>query len=181
MRLILTFVAAVLFVSPLAAHAQKVTVDYDKTVNFSSYKTYAWAEGMVARNPIVSQMIVAAVESELTARGLTKTDTNPDMRVAVLAATDMDLRGVGPSWNPNLNYGGNGNPSALVNITTGTLLIDLLDTKSDRDVWRGVAKDVLSHAPSGNAAADARRVEKQIKNGIRKMFQKYPTPVQKSP
>jgi hypothetical protein len=35
---------------------------------------------MVARNPIISQLIVTAVESELTARGPARSADNPDIR-----------------------------------------------------------------------------------------------------
>jgi len=84
--------AALLFLSTSAVFGQNVKVDVDATVNFSTFKTFGWAEGMVARNPIISQLIVNAVESELTARGLIKSADHPDIKVAVVAAAGVDNR-----------------------------------------------------------------------------------------
>src|SRR6185369_15429704 len=156
--------AAILFCSMSPVFAQKVKVDVDTTTNFSTYKTFAWADGMVARNPLITQAIIAAVESELTARGLTKVAANPDLKVAVVAA-GMDIQAVGPTWN-NVNYatwGGYTNPAALMNVTTGTMLIDLVDTKKDISVFRGVAKETLNRSPSADITGDAKSVEKLIK------------------
>ena len=71
-------VAAVLSLSAAAAVAQSVKVNVDSTANFQSFKTFGWDKGMVARNPLISALIVNAVESELTKRGLTKAE-NPDL------------------------------------------------------------------------------------------------------
>src|SRR5215471_20191062 len=90
---------AVLLLGTATAFAQKVEVDVDSTADFSSFKTFGWDKGMVARNPIISQLIVTAIESELTARGLTKSADNPDLKVAVVAAAGMDIQAVGPTWN----------------------------------------------------------------------------------
>jgi len=170
--------AAVLFLSTSAVFGQQVKVDVDTTVNFSTFKTFGWAEGPVARNPLISQQIVAAVESELTARGLTKAADNPDIKVAVVAAAGIDIQAVGPTWN-NVNYttwGGYSNPAAMMNVTTGTLLLDLVDSKKDISVFRGVAKEALNRSPSADLTADAKSVEKLIKKAVSKMFKKYPTP-----
>jgi len=167
--------AAVLVLSTSAVFGQKVKVDVDTTANFSSFKTFGWDKGMVARNPIISQMIVAAVESELTARGLTRSADNPDIKIAVAAAVGMDLQATGPSWNINhVTWGGYTNPAALMNISTGTLLIDLVDTRKDISVLRGVAKETLTRSPSADLTADAKSVEKLIKKAVSKIFKKFP-------
>ena len=103
MRPSIIFAAAVLFLITSTASAQKVKVDVDSTVNFSSFKTFGWDKGVVSRNAIIAELIVKAVESELTARGLTKNPDNPDIKVSVMAATGADLQAVGPTWN-NVNY-----------------------------------------------------------------------------
>jgi len=177
MKLSIVLAAAVLFLSTSAVFAQKVKVDVDTTVNFSTFKTFGWDKGPIARNPLISQMIVAAVESELTARGLIKNDDHPDIKVAVLAAAGADIQAVGPTWN-NANYrtwGGYANPAALMNITTGTLLVDLVDTRKDISVLRGVARDTLTRPVSADMNADAKSVEKVVKKAVSKIFKKYPT------
>lgn len=173
--------AAVLVLSTSAVFGQKVKVDVDTTANFSTYRTFGWAEGQVARNPIISQMIIAAVESELTARGLTRSADNPDIKIAVAAAVGMDIQTVGPSWNINyITWGGYTNPAAVMNISTGTLLVDLVDTKKDMGVLRGVAKETLTRSPSADMTRDAKSVEKLIKKAVSKIFKKYPVESRKS-
>ena len=169
-------VTALLLLSAATLRAQKVKVDVDSTVNFSSFKTFGWDKGVVSRNPIIGELIVKAVESELTARGLTRSPDDPDIKVSVMAATGADLQAVGPTWN-NVNYatwGGYRNPAALMNVTTGTLLIDLIDAKKNNSVFRGVARETLNRSASADQAADARSVEKLIQKSVTKMFKKYP-------
>jgi Domain of unknown function (DUF4136) len=169
--------AVVLLASAPLAYPQKVTVKFDKAAPFAGYKTYKFERESGARNPMVSQLIVTAVERELNARGLKKVEADPDLRISFLAASGMDLR-VG-----EVNFGYNVNPayeglvpvgSASWDVTTGTLLIDLFDHKTDRVIFRGTAKDVLERAPSADMAADAKLVSKQVSKGIAKIFKKYP-------
>jgi hypothetical protein len=172
---LLIIAVTALLLSTATVFAQKVKVDVDSTANFSTFKTFGWDKGMVARNPLISEMIVAAVESELTRRGLTKSSDNPDVKVAVAAAAGMDIQTVGPTWNVNYAvWGGYTNPAAMMNITMGTLVLDLVETKRDISVFRGVARETLNRSVSADPAADAKSVEKLIKKAVSKMFEKYP-------
>ena len=68
--------------------AQKVSYDYDKTANFASFKTYALKDGTKVGQPLIDDRIVAAIEAELAAKGLTKSDANPDVFVVYHVAFD---------------------------------------------------------------------------------------------
>ena len=59
-------------------------------------------------------------------------------------------------------------------VTTGTLVIDLWDRKSDRVIFRGTITEVLQRAPSADLQADAKIVSKPINKGVAKIFKKYP-------
>jgi hypothetical protein len=160
------------------AYAQKTSAGYDKSVDFSSYKTFMFSETNGARNPFVNDMIMTAVVRELTARGLTRVDANPDLRVSYLAAAGFDLKVASVPFytvaNPTYSGLAGGSAAAMWDVTTGTLVIDLRDNKTDRIVFRGTAKDVLQRAPSADPAADAKLVSKPINKGIAKIFKKYP-------
>jgi hypothetical protein len=180
MKSVLSLAVVIVLASTLSfteVQAQKTSAGYDKSVNFSSYKTFMFSETPGARNPLVNEMIMAALTRELTARGLTKVDANPDLRVAYLAAAGFDLHVGSVSFGVAINpvYAGIvPHGSASWDVTTGTLVIDLLDNKTDRIVFRGSVKDVLQRAPSANLAADAKLVTKPINKGIAKIFKKYP-------
>ena len=169
-------VAAIVLAALISVQAQKVKVDVDATANFASIKTYGWSEGQMARNPLIADMIKTSIEKELSARGLTFSAT-PDINVCVIAAVGMDIQGVGPTWN-NERYrywGGYGNPAALMNVQSGTLLIDLIETKRNMSIWRGVAKSTLNSNASGDITKDAKTVEGTVKKSVTKMFEKYPS------
>ena len=179
MRSVLSLAVVILLASTLSftAHAQKTSAGYDKSVNFSSYKTFMFSEIPGARNPFVNEMIMAAVTRELTARGLTRVDANPDLRVSYLAAAGFDLQVGSVSFGAAVNpvYAGVvPHGTASWDVTTGTLVMDLIDNKTDRIVFRGSVKDVLQRAPSVDPAADAKIVSKPINKGIAKIFKKYP-------
>jgi hypothetical protein len=157
--------------------AQKTSAAFDESVNFSSYKTFAFdKEG--ARNPFVNMLIVEAVERELTSRGLTKVDVEPDLKVVYLAATVPNLQVQNVPFYHVVNPAYSGMVgSATMNmwdVMTGTLVIDLLDRKSDRVVFRGTITDVLQRAPSADLKGDAKTVSKPINKGVAKIFKKYP-------
>jgi hypothetical protein len=159
------------------AHAQKTSAGYDPNANFSSYKTFAF-DKPGARNPYVNTMIVAAVERELTSRGLTKVSSDPDLLVVYLAASGPNLQVASVPFYQVVNpaYSGmvGGASMAMWDVTTGTLVIDLFDRKAERTVFRGSATDVLQRAASTDLAADAKLVSKPINKGIAKIFKKYP-------
>ena len=74
-----------------SASAEKIRVHYDKTLDFSKFKTYGWApHGAVAR-PMLALDFVGAVEDELNARGLHKVESNPDLIIVFYAAVDTEV------------------------------------------------------------------------------------------
>jgi hypothetical protein len=159
------------------AEAQKTSAAHDENVDFSKYKTFAFDEGS-ARNPFVNTIIIEALERELTARGLTKVATDPDLRVAYVAATvpNMQVANVPFYHVVNPAYSGMVGSSHMQvwDVTTGTLVIDLWDHKADRVVFRGTVTEVLQRAASADPRADAKMVSKPINKGIEKVFKKYP-------
>jgi hypothetical protein len=177
MKFALLLTIAILFFAAPVVNAQKIKVDVDETVDFKTYKTFGWADGQIARNPAVSQVIVTAIENELKARGLVKSESEPDLEIAAVAAALQDVQGIGPTWNSQRykSWGGYGNPSSMITVSKGTLLIDLLDKRNnDFSVFRGVAKDAVLRPTTGDPVEDAKNVEKIAKKAIKRIFKKYP-------
>jgi len=67
-----------------------------------------------------------------------------------------------------------GQSMAMLDVTTGTLVIDLMEAKTQRIVFRGSPSDVLQRAPSADQVADAKMVTKPINKSLAKIFKKYP-------
>ena len=73
------------------ASAEKIRVHYDKTMDFTKFKTYGWApHGAVAR-PMLALDFVGAVEDELNTRGLHKVEANPDLIIVFYGAVDTEV------------------------------------------------------------------------------------------
>jgi len=161
--------------------AQKVSVGADPAVDVSRYKTYAWATEMVSPNPVVSGIVVSSVDSQLFAKGLKKVATDPELTVVVFGSSESDIHVSNPSWAPSLNSLATGIAvgSHSFVITKGTLVVDMLDTKTNNSVWRGQATDTLDHGPTGDRVKDAKTVEKPIRSAVKKMFKQFPHPSRK--
>ena len=159
----------------VTVNAQKVKVSSDPGVDFSKFKTYAWDQGTLA-NPLIKQFIVTAVDRELMAKGLQKVDSNSDLILTTLTATNSDLTMTNPSWAPQLNSIATGIPSSSQAwaVTKGTLMVDMSDAKTKNEVWRGIATHTLEQGPTGNPVHDAKQVEKPINKAVQKMFKKFP-------
>jgi Domain of unknown function (DUF4136) len=148
---------------PLTAFAQKVAVDYDKGVDFSTYSTYAWGAGRSAANPLVDRRIVDAVDRQLAAKGWRRSDRDPQAIVVYRSGVDIQrqLNGwsSGPRWN--------GMGTVRVEETKiGQVLVDIYDAATQRLLWRGTASDTISDKPEKN--------EKRINDAAAKLFRQFP-------
>jgi hypothetical protein len=162
-----------LLATPAPLRAQKTSHDYDPGVDFSRFRTYAWTEGKPAPEQFLHQRIVAAIESQLAAKGLTRSDTDPDLYVTYHAVMDVQRSitgfrtgtGIGPfGWG----WGG-GLDSINLNLNEvpiGTLVIDVGDAAKHQLVWRGLAvKEIDFHAkPEKRDAGVVKAVAKILKN-----------------
>ncbi|UYZ62580.1 DUF4136 domain-containing protein [Hymenobacter weizhouensis] len=128
-----------------------VNTDFDHSVNFRTYKTWAWypqqptdTEGGPAQGyqSFLDKRIRAAVERELAQKGLTFTDKNPDVYVAYSARVEDKQRanpgafGGYPFWYGYGGWYGRGLPP-VTDYKAGTVIIDLVDARRKELAWRG--------------------------------------------
>ena len=178
---VLAGIAALLLV-PALASAQKVTYDFNKSANFSGFKTYAHKDGTKVGQPLIDDRIVAAIDAAMAAKGFTKADANPDVVVIYHVAFDKEKdistfsSGYGGGYGP-YGYGwgggwGGGTTSTQVrDILIGTLVIDLADAKKNEIAWRGMGvKEV-------DTTAKPDKRDKSITNAVNKIFKNYPPKV----
>ena len=139
---------------PGLTHAQKIKVEYDKSLDFSKFKTYAIDPKENAARPMLRLAIQAAVQDDLAKRGLTKVDADPDLYVQMYGAIDSDasINYMDPIYGsgiPPLNYGITMWHSIPGSVTTvvvhkGEMVIDIIDARQKKLVWRGIANQKLS-------------------------------------
>src|SRR5262245_7576427 len=74
--------------------ASTVTYDYDRTANFSKFRTYSWTRGNPVKDELNHQRIMGAIDAQLAMHGFTRAGTgqNPDVLVAYHAAFDESVQ-----------------------------------------------------------------------------------------
>jgi hypothetical protein len=152
--------------------AQNVTYDFDRSANFSAFKTYAWVRGTNLNDELNHKRIINAVDTQLAGKGLAKVEAgaNPDVLVAYHATFDKDLQinGFSSGFGP-YRFGATRTGSARVEeIVVGTLAVDMVDAKTKMIVWRGMATKEVDV----KASPDKR--EKNINRAAEKIFKNYP-------
>jgi uncharacterized protein DUF4136 len=154
--------------------AQTVKADYDKQTDFKKYKSFAFRKGTPAPTPFAQERIEAAIANQLKARGMNPSET-PDLLVFTHTQLSkeqrMDSTTFGYGGYPGWGGWGGGFATSSVSVTEipiGTVVIDLVDAKSDTLLWRGVASDTLLTNPTPEKS------EKRINKAIAKLFYKYP-------
>jgi hypothetical protein len=132
-----------------------VTVKVSKAAALAKAKTYKWVVSQPSFNKEADKQIVAAVDRELQARGLTKTATSPaDLAVtyASLSRTDVDLKSKGKNGQ-------------LKEISVGTLVVDVRNP-ANQPLFR-----VRMDTPIDN---DPAKLEAAINAAVTEMFERYP-------
>ena len=164
--------AALLFAT--ASFAQQVKTDYDRSANFSQYKTYSWQK-VQTQDPLWVGRIKEAVNTALTAKGLTPVESGGDIAIVAIEMTKNQqslntfYNGFGGGWRWG---GGFGDATTTVdNYKVGTLVVDLFDAKTKKIIWRGSSSDTLSDKSDKNI--------KNLDKGVQKMFDHFPPDVKK--
>ena len=158
-----------LLAGSLVVLAAKVVTDYNHSTDFSQYRTYSWLK-VEAGDPLWPDRIMAAVDSQLAAKGLTKAPIG-DASIAAFGSTHIQPRletfydnfGGGWYWR---GWGEGMATTTVENIAIGTLVVDMFDTPTKKLIWRGTATDALSDKPEKN--------EKKLEKAVEEMFKHFP-------
>ena len=153
----------------------EVRTDYDRTAEFSRYKTYSWGK-VSTQDPLWGDRIKAAVASALTAKGWTEVESGGDVSIMAMEMTKdhqtlntyYDNFGGGWGWRWGGGLGNDFGTSTTTEQTyeVGTLVVDLFDTNRKKLIWRGSASDTLSDKSNKNI--------KRLNADVHKMFEHFP-------
>lgn len=154
-----------------ACSSISTTVDYDRSVDFTKYRTYSWREGNRVPNPRADRRIKAAVDRVLESRGLTRVEDGGDLRAVYHGRTRREV--VVDSYNPTWGYGwrwgwGRGGFTTVREIPIGTLIIDLVDTRENELAWRSTATSIIDRY------AEPEEKARDLNEAVEKMFESFP-------
>jgi hypothetical protein len=156
-----------------------VDVDYDPAADFSGYRTFAWLvpenppTGHPALdNPLLAERIRSAIEGELRARGYAAAaPSRADFRVGFQITLQQKLDaytvdhyyGYAPRWGPIYV------PETVVHTyDEGTLVVDIVDARQRRLVWRGWTSQRVYAKPSPEES------ERIIREVVAAIFERFP-------
>lgn len=170
------FLPFALMVVMSACSTISVTYDYDKSIDFSKYKTFAFTtESLeIPVNQLNLNRIVQAVESEMEAKGYTSSDS-PELGVDLHLKTEQKVEATatttGAGYGPYRYRWGMGVSTTQVNYnqyTDGTLFISIIDMKTKKLIWQGIGTKTLDE----NLSADKR--EEAINSSIQQIMANFP-------
>jgi uncharacterized protein DUF4136 len=150
------------------AQAQKITMEFDQSIDFSKYKTFAIRDGQLSsgnpalNSPLVKKQIEADIQNDLTAKGLTLVTSGPsdlNVRYTFGAARKTEIEAYPAGWY------GLGTRYVRVPYAEGTLVIDLRDPTTRSLVWRAIAAEEKS---------DATKIQGKLDDMVKKSIDKYP-------
>jgi len=139
-------VALVTLLLPVTSFAQQTRYDFNRFGDFSAYKTYTMKDGTKAGDPLIDTRIVSAIEQQLQAKGLTRSDTAPDLVVVYhmalnkprnIAAFSTGIGDYGP-YPYQWGAGWGSTDVRVSQILAGTLVIDVIDAHQKDLIWRGI-------------------------------------------
>jgi len=170
-KLFLLFCTAAL----AACSSTKTAYDYDKSANFSAYKTYAFTEESsdLGLDEINTERILKAVENELAAKGFTKSE-NPDVLVDIHLKTEERVEATATTTGGAYRYGyygGVGMSQTTVNYneyTDGSLFITIIDAATEKMAWHGVGTKTIDEGISPE------KREQNISYAVKQILYNYP-------
>jgi len=161
--------------------AQKIKVGYDKSTDFSKFRTYNWAQPQTpATRPILYEYVVTTIDNQLTAKGLKKTDINGDLTLIPTGGMEYGSNlpsgtpilpvysGPPPSVNATMWTGANPASSSGPMVAEGSLTLEFVDRTRNQVVWNGTVSekfDPTQKEESLNLAAKA----------VTKLLKKFPS------
>jgi hypothetical protein len=147
------------------------------SVNFAQYHTYNWGpadalptgDPRLDKNPFFQDHVEGAVEKQFGGKGLLRmTAGTPDLLIHYHASIDR-------RFNANVadqKYGycyPDDCPGLVSEYEAGTLVLDIVDTHTNRVIWRGWAQDSVE--PMLNSSDT---MERKINEAVTRMLKMFP-------
>ena len=171
------YVILIFSILALASCSPEIRVysDQDPDYQVRNFKTFDWGQKANIeqdRNPLHynelnDKRIKSAIERELSSRGYTITDSDPDLIIHYhividdqsVIATEPYGYFYGPYWLRT--------QTNIYSYSEGTLIIDLMDPKTNNLVWRGWATAAIDTITQD-------QTEEMINRAVAKIFKRFP-------
>jgi Domain of unknown function (DUF4136) len=153
------------------ASAQDVTTNSMPGTDFGKYHTYKWVtiEGASYPNQILDAQIKQSIDSQLAAKGLTKTDGDKaGLFIGYQVSIDQQKQWNAYGMGGGLRWGGGMASAQSSTIAIGTLVLDMYDPTNKQLVWTGRATKTLD--PSNSQE----KRQKNLDKAMQKLLKNFP-------
>lgn len=170
----------VLLLFTACASQTEIRTDFDKSADFSQYRTFAFVDRLgtdvAGYSSLTTQRIKTAVEREMAARGYVPAVSNPDLLVNFHGnikekerVTELPLPMGYYGYRAGFYAPWAGYPAAVEveKYSEGTLNVDLVDRSRRQMVWEGVAVARVTESMRESP-------EEAINKAVSEIFAKYP-------
>lgn len=155
----------------------RVYTDRDPDYDLWTYKTFDWSQkadiekgnNPLYYNELNDKRIKTAVSEELVNRGFAASTDNPDLMIHYHIIVDDQSMVINEPYGHYGPYWTHMHTSVYA-YREGTLIIDLMDQKTNNLIWRGWAESAIE------GMYDRERVDHLIKASVEKIFRKFPKP-----
>lgn len=174
MKTLKKFSAFILVIVLTSCSSVRVNQDYDKNVDFSQYKTYAYHKAGVDKveiSDLDKKRILRSIDEVMAAKGFTKSET-PDLLINFFTKEreQVDVNQFNMGWGYGWGWGWNpwmwGSNTSVNRYTEGTLTIDVIDAKKKELIWQGQGEGVLTK--------NVDKKDEKIKEFVSKILEQYP-------
>lgn len=149
--------------------------DFDKSADFTQYKTFAFYKAGVDKveiSDLDKKRVLKAIEAQMLAKGFTKSE-NPDILINFFTKSreQVDVNSFNSGWGYGWGFGWNpymwgGNRTSVRTSTNGTLFIDMIDAKKKEMIWQGEGQ--------GEIFRNQDKKEERIQEFVTQILKQYP-------
>ena len=179
-RLIGLTLAAVVATAVTGCATMNVSSHVERGLDITKYHTYDWGpadalptgDPRLDKDPFFKDHVEGAIEKSMAATGLERVTTGPpDLRIHYHAniSERIDIDRV----DRDRGYcTGEGCTPPVVSYEAGTLVIDVIDARTNKLIWRGWAQNTVKGMLE-NQDTMARRID----DAVTRMFARFPRPL----
>jgi len=161
------------------ATTMTVSSHFEPTADFSRYRSYDWGpadalptgDPRLDNDPFFQDYLQGAIERQLTLKGLQRsTSGTPDLLIHYHANVSQRINVNRVDRERGYCYGDDCQVKTDVDdYEAGTLVLDVVDTRTNKVVWRGWAQDSLD-----GVIGDRDRMEGKIDEAVPRMLNRFP-------
>lgn len=164
--------------SSLGCSAMTVSSHMQRGLDFQEYLTYDWGppdllptgDPRLDRNPFFLDHVQGAIEKQLATKGFRRSDPDvrPDLLVHYHAVISrrLDVNRVDQDYGYCFDEECR---ARVIEYEAGTLVVDIIDTRTNRLVWRGWAQDTI-----GDMLKNEDHMARKIDQAVTAIFARLP-------